>query len=266
MNRPFSAGAAGMAYDDSGHGLPLLFLHGWLMSRQVWCFQAGLADCFRVIAPDLPGHGESGGVDFSYAATVADLVEFVDHLGLERLVIVGWSMGSQIAALLASRLKEKVTGLVLVGGTPRFCREDGYPHGVPLAEARSMGVRLRRSFNGTAGEFYRGMFSPSEVATLDINAMAKTVAGRLPPPSVALAALDELIRADLRGMLAGLAAPVMLMHGDADRICPPGASRYMHGILPHSQLHLFPDTGHAPFLTRPEEFNSHLSRFCQESA
>ncbi|HZV83218.1 MAG TPA: alpha/beta fold hydrolase [Geobacteraceae bacterium] len=256
--------SAGMVYTDGGQGLPLLFLHGWLMSRQVWTCQTQLAECFRVIAPDLRGHGETGGEEFSYASCVADLVAFIDHLGLGKVVVVGWSMGAQIALQLTSRLRDRVAGLVLVGGTPLFCKEEGYGHGVPQAEARSMALRLRRSFNRTAGEFYQGMFSPDDVMRTDISVMAKTVAGRLPRLPVALAALEELVRTDLRGLLADIPVPVLLIHGGADRICLPGASRFMHEVLPDSRLQLFSGTGHAPFLTMPAEFNSCLSAFARE--
>lgn len=252
-----------LVYSDSGQGMPLLFLHGWLMSRKVWTYQASLAAGFRVIAPDLSGHGESDEVAFSYADTVTDLVELCNHLGLEKGLLVGWSMGAQIGLQAWSRLRDRFAGLVLVGGTPLFCREEGYDHGVPPAEARTMALRLRRSFSRTAGEFYQGMFSPDEVRDNAPATMANAIVGRLPEVSVALAALDELIRADLRSLLAGITAPVLLIHGDEDRICLPGASRFMHDALPDSRLRFFAGAGHAPFLTRPGEFNALLAAFAR---
>lgn len=250
-----------MAYSDSGHGLPLLFLHGWLMSNRVWSYQAPLAERFRVIAPDLRGHGESGGDDFNYACCVDDLIALVEHLGLGRVVVVGWSMGVQIALRLSSKLRDRVAGLVLVGGTPLFCRDEDYEHGVPQAQARSMALRLRRNYSGTAGEFYREMFSAADARMVDMTAIAKTVVGRLPQLPVALSALGELIRTDLRGLLADTPMPVLLMHGDADQICLPGASHYMHSVLPDSRLQLFAGVGHAPFLTGTAKFNNDLSLF-----
>lgn len=263
MTRVVTGECAGMVYIDRGHGVPLLFLHGWLMSRQVWTYQDQLSGSFRVIAPDLHGHGETGGEGFSYSTCVAALGEFVECLGLERVVVVGWSMGAQIALQLSARLGCRVAGLVLVGGTPLFCREEGYPHGVPLEEARTMALRLRRSYAATAGAFYQGMFSPADIGAVDVSAMAKNVTGRLPQLPVALAALEELIRADLRSMLADISLPVLLIHGDADRICLPGASRYMHAVLPASRLTLIPGGGHAPFLTATAEFNDCLSAFAR---
>lgn len=250
-----------LVYSDEGGGLPLLFLHGWLMSRKVWEYQLPLAAGFRIIAPDLPGHGESDGDRFSYADAVADVAELCRHLGLEQVVLVGWSMGAQIALQSWPGLHDRLAGLVLVGGTPLFCRAEGYDHGLPPAEARTMALRLRRNFTRTAGEFYQGMFSRDEVQARDPARLASTIVGHLPEPAVALAALDELVRTDLRSLLEQITAPVLLIHGDEDLICLPGASRFMHDALPDSRLRFFAGAGHAPFLTRPGEFNALLAAF-----
>lgn len=127
-----------------------------------------------------------------------------------------------------------------------------------------MALLLRQNFTRTAGEFYRGMFSAADVEHVDIHTMAKCVTGGLPQPSVALAALNELIRADLRSLLSGISAPVQLIHGDADRICLPGAAHYMLAEIPFSRLQIFPGAGHAPFLTMSAEFNACLSAFARE--
>lgn len=250
-----------LSYHDSGNGSPLLLVHGWLMSHRVWTCQSPLADRFRIIAPDLRGHGCSDVEGFSYNACVADLVMLVEHLGLEKTVIVGWSMGVQIALRAWPLLRDRIAAFMLVGGTPRFCADDGYVHGIPHAEARGMALRLRRNFVGTAGEFYRGMFSSEDRSGNDTDAMAKRVVSRLPRLPVALAALDELVSADLRDMLGDVTVPVLLVHGESDRICLPGASRYMQEKLPDSRLQLLPGVGHAPFLVRPTEFNEQLALF-----
>lgn len=226
-------------------------------------YQAPLADSFRVVTPDLRGHGNSTGAEFSYSGCVADLVELLNHLGMEKTIVVGWSMGAQIALQAWPLLRDRLAALVLVGGTPHFCAGDGYEHGVPYAEARGMALRLRSSFIRTADGFYRGMFSIEDQRGTDINAMAKSIVSRLPQLPVALAALDELVNADLRALLADIAVPVLLVHGESDRICLPGAARYMHAQLPDSRLQLFPGVGHAPFIVRQAEFNAQLTAFAR---
>lgn len=263
MKEFVTSGGVRLSFGDTGQGKPLLFLHGWLMSHSVWTYQSPLADRFRVLAPDLRGHGASEGSGFSYDACVADLVELLDHLELEDTIIVGWSMGAQIALRLRTVLRERVVALVLVGGTPRFCAHDGYEHGLPSAEVRAMALRLRRNYTRAAGEFYRDMFSPDDEREIDTSVLAKTIVSRLPQLPVALAALDELVSTDLRTLLQEVTLPVLLVHGETDRICLPGASRFIHSILPHSRMKLLPGVGHAPFIVRPAEFNADLSAFAR---
>ena len=62
-----------IVYSDHGDGVPVLFLHGWLMSGKVWYFQKPLSDHFRVVTIDLRGHGDSKASDFSYDACVKDI-------------------------------------------------------------------------------------------------------------------------------------------------------------------------------------------------
>lgn len=259
-----AGGGSPMHFLDKGEGRAILFIHGWLMSGRVWSRQYPLADSFRLICPDLRGHGETGGADFSYDSCVADMVALVDSLGLKRLVVVGWSMGAQIALRLSAILPERVAALVLVGGTPLFCSEEGYVHGLPRTEARSMAMRLRRSFNKAAADFFFGMFSPGEISRDAATLLAKEIGGVLPSTEVALTALDELVGSDLRPLLRRVRQPVLLVHGGDDPICLPGASAYMHAELQDSTLRILPDTGHMPFLTSPAEFNDCLSAFLRK--
>ena len=73
--------------------------------------------------------------------------------------------------------------------------------------------------------------------------------------------LASLAREDLRENLGSINIPSLLMHGDQDTICPPGASAYMQERLAGAELLTFPGAGHAPFLTRAEGFNRALASF-----
>jgi pimeloyl-[acyl-carrier protein] methyl ester esterase len=257
------AGAV-LHYTDSGSGPPVIFLHGWLMSGRVWQYQQALADRYRVIALDLRGHGESTGPGgYALADFAEDLVELVERLALPRVVVAGWSLGAQVALQAAPLLGERLAALVLIGATPRFSAGDGYEHGLPPGEARGMGVRLKRQFLRTAGEFFTGMFARDEIDRQRQQEIARQVAGRLPDLPVALAALETLASADLRPLLPGIHQPVLLIHGTADTICLPAASRFLAERLPAARLQLMPGLGHAPFLSRPEQVNQLLAEFLE---
>ena len=128
-----------------------------------------------------------------------------------------------------------------------------------------MGVRLKRDYQRTMGEFFRSMFAPRELVREMENRIAREIVipGRLPSPEVAKAALDELSTADQRDELTALELPVLLIHGEADTICLPDASRFMASQLPDATLVTLPGMGHAPFLSHPAEFNRILREFLE---
>jgi pimeloyl-ACP methyl ester carboxylesterase len=171
-----------------------------------------------------------------------------------------------VALAAFPEIRERLAGLVLVGATPRFTTTDSYPHGLPVNEPRGMGLRLRRNFSRTMGEFFRQMFAQGELSREQENRITREIVmgGRLPQPEAAVAALDILASADLREALPEIDRPVLLVHGAADTICPPGAARFMAERLPHARLIEFEAVGHAPFLSRPAEFNAVLRRFLQD--
>jgi pimeloyl-[acyl-carrier protein] methyl ester esterase len=257
------AGARSHYYSDNGKGFPLLFIHGWLMSRRAWALQAPLAAEHRVITLDLCGHGSAYGAEFSYRTCCEDVALLCEYLNLDRVVMVGWSMGAQIAIKAYPALREKVAGMVLVGGTPRFCSSKDFTEGVAPAEARSMSLRIKKDYNRTAGEFFRSMFTPAEAASVDMQLLASSVVSRLPARDTALSSLDELIHTDLRADLPLVSTPVMLIHGLEDKICLPGAAKYMAENFPSATMNLIPAAGHAPFLSDPRTFNDMISGFAQ---
>ena len=265
---PFIESAPGVSihYQDAGEGPPLVFVHGWSMSGRVWRFQSELADAFRLIIPDLRGHGESAspltaGYDIDDLA--GDLAALFEQLDLAQAVLLGWSLGAQVVLATFPAIRERLAALVLVGGTPRFTITEGYPFGLPVDEPRGMGLRLRRDFNRTMGEFFRAMFAEGELSREQENRIAREIVmgGRLPKPDVAGRTLETLAKADLRALLPGIDLPVLLVHGSGDTICPPAASRYMAEQLSRSELVIMEGAGHAPFLAQPAEFMDILKNF-----
>lgn len=109
-----------LAYDDSGgEGPSLVLIHGVGLSRSMWAAQVpALIARFRVIAVDMPGHGESpapsaeAGLE-TYAERV---VEVLDHLSVDKATIVGFSMGALVARAMALRYRDRVEALILLNG------------------------------------------------------------------------------------------------------------------------------------------------------
>lgn len=251
-------------YDELGTGRPLVFVHGWAMSGRVWRFQHSLAQTSRLIFLDQRGHGHSSlGNGYGLTDFSGDLVSFVEQLDLRDAVLVGWSMGVQVALEAFPKLRDRLAGLVLVGGTPRFTSCDGYPHGKPPVEVKGLGLRLRRDYQKTMGDFFRGMFAEGEMDPAQYQRIVHEIVmgGKSPDHEAAQLALQILSAADLREELPGIDRSVLLVHGAEDGICPVGASRYMAERLQRAELKVMAGCGHAPFMTRPEEFNRVLLDF-----
>jgi pimeloyl-ACP methyl ester esterase len=267
---PFIESPAGVEiyYEEAGEGQPLVMLHGWSMTGRVWRFQEPLADDCRLIVPDLRGHGRSstpaGG--YSLDDLAGDIVALFEWLDLTDVVLLGWSLGAQVALAAFLSIRKRLAGLVLVGATPRFTVTDGYPYGLPATEPRGMGLRLKRNFSQTMGEFFRGMFVQGELNREQENLIAREIVmwGRLPEPEVAYATLGILATADLREMLPAVDLPALVIHGSADAICPAGVAHYLVGRIADARLVEFDGAGHAPFLSRPDEFNAIVREFLRE--
>lgn len=255
-------------YNELGSGRPAVFLHGWAMSGQVWHFQEPLQDAGRLIFLDQRGHGRSS-TSGSYLLQdfAADVVSVFEKLDLQDAVLVGWSLGVQVALQAFPSLRSRLAALVLVGGTPRFTTADDYPHGQPPIEVKGMGLRLRRDYQKTMGDFFRGMFAEEEMDKAQYQRIVHEIvmSGHSPDPVAAGEALKILSVADLRDQLPEVDRQALLIHGELDTICPASASEYMAQRMPAAELRIMQGCGHAPFMTRPQEFNQILRDFLGRS-
>jgi len=260
-------------HDEMGNGRPVVFMHGWAMSARVWRFQQALDDSCRLIFLDQRGHGQSTpGPGYTVEDYAGDLVAFFDEMALRGAILVGWSMGVQVVLQAFPELRSRLAALVLVGGTPRFTSCDDYPYGQPPLEVKGMGIRLRRDYQKTMGDFFRGMFAEGEVDRAQYQRIVHDVVmgGRSADPDAVQQSLRILSETDLREELPSIDRPVLLIHGELDGICPAAASEYMAARLPMATLRIMTGCGHAPFMTRPEQFNelvrSWLADLAPESA
>lgn len=253
-------------YGEAGSGRPLLFLHGWAMSARVWHYQVEwFARKYRVVTLDLRGHGRSecGGGGCSLTSLTRDIITFIEALRLEQLSLIGWSLAALLAIRVCQTQPSPVTSLVLVGGTPCFVSRDGFPHGLPSSGVHKMLRRINVNFPRALEEFHHLLLSPEDEAGEERDTVWDLMTNErfLPRRETAHALLVCLADEDVRGAVATITAPTLLMHGDEDRICPVGAARYMKQHLGAAELAIFPGAGHAPFLTRPGDFNRRLDSF-----
>lgn len=246
----------------------MVFLHGWSQSASAWrSIVRSLSGSYRCVVMDLRGHGRSAAPDDGYAMErlVSDLTGLLDHLSLQRPAVIGWSLGAMVAVAAFPALREKLSSLVLVAGTPKFSSTTDYPFALSPKEPRVLGLRLKRDPERTWQDFFRGMFTTEERSSSHYEKVEKEFFVDAPRPSRhgAARSLETLATADLRGVLDTVDVPVLLVHGSGDPICPVGASRFMAERIPGAVLHELDGAGHAPMLSRTVALSSILDKFLE---
>lgn len=256
-------------YEQSGSGLPVLFVHGWCMSSVVWELQRpAVAEQYRFLALDLHGHGRSLAPKeqrTGFSGYADDILSLVEQLELRHLIVVGWSMGAQAVLKAYPHMRERVAGLVLVGATPRFTSADHFPFGLAPKEAEGMRVKLRRNLERALIGFQHNLFVDKEFQDpADEHRIANLLSRvAMPAAVVALAGLEALMEEELLQEAQQVACPALLLHGQQDRVCLPQASAWLGQMVPGSQRIVYEECGHAPFLSRSQRFNHDLISFVE---
>lgn len=258
-------------YEDKGEGHTLVMVHGWCMSSAVWKYQFDdLATSFRVVAPDLRGHGRSqqalSGLNMD--SFVEDLADLIMQLDLTDVVLVGWSMGGEVVLGASAELCGRLAALVLVSTTPSFTATADFPYGLGCGEVRGMRLKVQRNMQRARAGFYGNMFADGELEGNPASAEIIQLLSEIPLPdsNAVLDSLDVLAAADMRPLLAAINLPTLVVNGGMDKICLPQASSYLKKNISGAVQYVFPQCGHVPFLTCRDRFNAELSRFVRRTS
>ncbi len=256
-----NCGGVGLFVQDVGQGEPLVFVHGWMMSHEVWKEQvSAFRGRYRIVALDLRGFGESRKPEGNYSIDIfcQDLATVLSALRVDKPVLVGWSMGASVAMVYAATRPEDVSKVVLVDGTPLLVATEDFPYAMPQDAARQFLDHLQADFPQTSRAFVELMFPEPDSGLLKEWIYGIT---QQTTKSIAMECLVSAGTQDLRPYLKQIKAPTLVCYGEEDRVCLPDASRFMATEIPDSRLIVFPGKGHAPFLTDVSAFNGALEAF-----
>ncbi|HEU5142994.1 MAG TPA: alpha/beta fold hydrolase [Solirubrobacterales bacterium] len=265
-----------VTYVEAGEGPVLLLIHGMAGTCANWHEVIGpLARDHTVIAPDLPGHGESapGGGDYSIGGLATGLRDLLLALGHERATLVGHSLGGGVAMQLAYLFPEMVERLVLVssGGlgpeVSPVLRAATLP-GADLFISATAGVGQRVGSVVGRGLSLAGLRPNADLAEV-ARAYASLEDGRR--RAAFLATLQAVVgargqRVDARDRLhLAESVPVLIVWGARDSIIPVGHGEEAHEMIPGSRLMVFDDVGHLPQVEASGRFIAILQRFLRET-
>ncbi|MCG6795763.1 MULTISPECIES: alpha/beta fold hydrolase [Geobacillus] len=207
-----------------------------------WGMKAGI---FAPLLDSLSLSGNVTAVEWKGIETIHCFRKRAEQALQERAAVIGWSLGSLVALELAHAYPERVSRLILIGGTSRFVAEDGYEAGWHPRIVKRMKTQLQARPADTIAAFLASLWSKSEEGDISAFFYCDRV-------DELLIGLDYLVEADARPFLPDISAPMLVVHGEQDVICPPAAARYIAERAPNATMALLPDTGHVPFWTQTE--------------
>jgi pimeloyl-ACP methyl ester carboxylesterase len=251
-----------LAYDDDGPGPVVVLLHGFPLNRKIWSAQeASVGSMYRVIAPDLRGHGESAAPAGVYTMDdmAGDVLKLLDALQVDEPVVLGGlSMGGYVALSLLALAPERVRALMLIdtrasADTPEAARN---------REELARVVETSRSTKHVVDAMLPRLFS-DETRSRRAHLIGPVREGmeRISPRAVAGALRGMAQRPDRTADLPSIAVPTLVMVGAHDVITPPEESRKMAAAIPNAQLAIIPEAGHLAPLENAAAANAVILTF-----
>ena len=265
-----SGKAINLFYEETGSGQPVVFIHGWPSSHDMWEYQISeiAHKGYRCIAYDRRGFGKSDkpADGYDYDTLAGDLKAVLDELDLKNVILVGFSMGGGEVVRYISRYgTERISKAVLISSVvPYLLKSDTSPDGVPAEMFEEMAQMIKTDRPAFLEEFGKSFFG----VTLLNKAVSQPMlnwANMLTLQGSQLAT-QQCMRAfsatDFRNDLKALSVPVLIIHGDNDKIVPiKPTSEQTAKMIPHARYIVYEGAPHGLFITEKENLNADLLEF-----
>lgn len=250
-------------FEDVGNGEPVIFIHGvWMSGRffekQIEYFKTD----YRVLIPDLRGHGQSEKVHHGHtiAQYAEDIRQFITNLKLENVTLVGWSMGAFVIWEYLKLFGDKhIKSTVIVDELASDFKWPDFSIGAFDMETLTSFMReVQRDQKAFLKGFIPLMFK-KELSLSELDWMLEETT-RL-PASVASAILFDQSVVDYRSSLPDYDIPTLLCFGKEEKLIPVAAGKHLLNALPNAKLHIFEESCHCPFLEETDVFNKIVDNY-----
>jgi len=264
-----------LSYKDYGNGRPVVLIHGWPVSKDMWEYQiddlvnAGL----RVIKYDRRGFGKSDKPwdGYDYDTFTDDLHAILEKLDVQDAVLVGFSMGGGEAVRYVNRYgtKGRVSKIVLVSAVVPFLGQaSDNPEGVPQAIFAEMMEAMKEdriAFLETFGEQFFGVSMIKHPVSKPYLQYFRGLAEVALPRAMQQCAL-AFANTDFRADVEAVNVPTLIIHGDSDKTVPAEASSDRTAkMIPHAIYKLYEGAPHGLFFTDRKKLNQDIIDFCRET-
>ena len=271
LDKNITVNGVSIRYQDTGgSGLPILMTHGMGGSLEFWNQQLKTADVqVRMIAWDMPGHGLSdmGNQPYDVDKFAEFACQFIQALGLQRLVLVGNSLGGAVSIRVADKLAERIVGIVMVGAAAlgRDCIVPFRLMTLPV-----LGNLMSKASTAGIERQITAIFLNSNVATEEVRKIIHRNVFKPKGDKAFLATLRSMTNLSGQSpttfertlnILRKVRSPTLFIHGEQDAVVPASHSRDAQTITPNAKLLVIAGCGHTPQMEKPVEFNLALSKF-----
>lgn len=242
-------------YLEGGKGDALLLLHGFGADKDNWTrFSRHLTRHFKVIAPDLPGFGESSAdqdLKYTIDAQVERLKAFMSGLDIQTFHLGGNSMGGNIAGVYASKYPDQVKSLILIA-----------PGGVASAETSELDRYLKEGNNPLIAKSSEEYDRLLDFVFLERPFIPGAVKKHLAQKAIERKDLNIAIfkqfnktpdTLPLEVITKGLAVPTLIVWGADDRVLHVSGAKLLNAVIPGSRLAVMDHVGHLPMVEKPKE-------------
>jgi pimeloyl-ACP methyl ester carboxylesterase len=249
---------------DQGVGIPIVLLHGYLESSEIWRhFAVLLADRFRVISIDLPGHGKSGiwGKEHHMDDLAGSVVAVLDAGKIDRAFVVGHSMGGYVTMALADRYPERLLGYALFHST---CYADSDEKKV--SRDREISLVLCKKTRQIVKVNIPKAFADENVEPLRESVrIARNIALQNPDPGIVALLNGMKSRPDRTHVISNARLPLLLIGGMKDNYIPAEVFESLVRLAPHATVVRLEESGHMGFMEEPEKSADAIRTFVEKN-